>query len=183
MQLLSHFLDQLSPICLEQWHQNIWFQAFHPKIEEDWNSLITSNSNQNIRDYETVGKRSAHEVSLAPTGALIAISTYFWFTLLHFRVPCTSGTLIGIHFVPQAAEKVVLCHTPCGQLYFCPIDNNGPFLLKQGLQMSDLAMAMRWFSISTVLTMESGSNQKAESMRQLGKSSLEKDNCNWIILK
>ena len=40
MQLLSHFLDQLSAICLEQWHQNIWFQAFHPKIEEDWNSFI-----------------------------------------------------------------------------------------------------------------------------------------------
>ena len=40
MQLLSHFLDQLSPICLEQWHQNIWFQAFHPKLEEDWNSFI-----------------------------------------------------------------------------------------------------------------------------------------------
>ena len=141
--------------------------------------LITSNSNQIIRDYETVGKRPTHKVFLAPTGAPIATSTFYRFTLLPFRVLCTSG----IHFVPQAAEKVVLCHTRCGQLYFCPIDNNGPFLLKQGLQMSDFAMAMRWFSISTVLTMESGSNQKAESMRQLGKSSLKKDNCNWIILK
>ena len=44
--------------------------------------------------------------------------------------------------------------------------------------MWDLEMGMRWFS--TVLTIESGSNQKAESMRQLGKSSLDKDNCNWI---